>query len=248
MPIISENSDEDEMSTLTSAPDIDRVLRDAIRKGTHDSIGVPVALCISKYDCLFSEEREASHIKAQALFPAFFATSREHPVFVTGVTLGEGIEKGGKFAPVQLESALEFCLAMCAFKERDSQHTQASREDDRRYEAKKKVWELEDKIQKRKDMNIFEAVGDWWKTGKTVNDYQKEADDHNDTVAWHERREQSHRSKASEFIRIGEEAARHFQNVDNTGVIHYKGEEHRFKYTIGTEFPLEEFEELVQHD
>ena len=242
-------SEEEELSTLTSAPDIDRVLRDAIRKGTHGSIGVPVALCISKYDCLFSEEKEAAHSKAQALFPAFFATSREHPVFVTGVTLGEGIENGGKFAPVQLESALEFCLAMCAFKERDAQRGHANREDDREYEERRQARELRDDIEEREG-NILTAFGRWWTTGKTVSDIREEADSHSSRAARYEAQADAHRSRASEFIRIGEEAARHFRNVDNTGTIYYKGEEHRFKETVGTGFPLEELavRSMYRHD
>jgi hypothetical protein len=241
--------DEEEASLLTSAPDIDRVLRDAIRKGTHGSIGVPVALCISKYDCLFSEEREAAHSKAQALFPAFFATSREHPVFVTGITLGEGIENGGKFAPVQIESALEFCLAMCAFKERDTQRAHASREDDREYEARRKERELRNDIEKRKG-NLFTAVGRWWTTGKTMNELRVEADSHSSKADRYEAQADGHRSRASEFIRIGEEAAKHFHNVDNNGVIYYKGEVHRFKASIGTGFPLEELavRSMYDHD
>jgi hypothetical protein len=236
--------EEIEIDVGTAASQIDRVLWQTIGKRAHGSIGVPIALCISKYDRLTYGQRESAYSKAHALFPRFYEMNREHPIFITGVSLGAGIEEEGRFSPLQLESALEFCLAMCAFIERDSQRDRASKEDDRKYEAKRKRWELEEKIQKRKNLGIFGRIGEYLDTGKTASDYQQEADDYSDNEDWHQRQKEEYRSRASEFIRIGEEAARHIRDVDNPGVIYYNGEEHRFKKSIGTGFPLEKVTDL----
>lgn len=91
--------------------------------------------------------------------------------------------------------------------------------------------------------SLWKAFTRWWDTGKTVGDIREEANSHYSRADQYEAQADGHRSKASEFIKIGEEAARHIREMDNTGIIYYKGKEHRFKETIGTKFPLEAAEE-----
>lgn len=222
---------------------IDAMLRKTIEKRAYGSIGVPVSLCISKYDCLSPQEEESAYHKARAMFPRFFEMNHEHPLFLTGVSLGDDIENGGEFEPFQLENALQFCLSFCAFQARDLQHEQASRADGWEYEARGKARELRNDIEEREG-SIFTAFGRWWTTGKTVSDIREEADSHSSRADRYEEQADTHRSRASEFIKIGEEAARHIrEDVDNPGMIYYKGKEHHFKETVGTGFPLEAIEE-----
>ncbi len=221
---------------------IDAMLRKTIEKRAYGSIGVPVSLCISKYDCLSPQEEESAYYKARAMFPRFFEMNHEHPLFLTGVSLGDEIENGGEFEPFQLENALQFCLSFCAFRERDAKYEAAGREDDREYAARRQARELKEDIEEREG-NIFTAFGRWWATGKTVSDIREEADSHSSRAASYEAQADAYRSRASEFIKIGEEAARHIREMDNIGMIYYKGKVHRFKNTIGTGFPLEAMEE-----
>jgi Double-GTPase 2 len=260
---------ETRMAGKTGANDIDRVLEKTIAKRAYGSIGVPVALCISKYDYLPPDQKEAAYGKIKTLFPRFFASNHEHPFFMTGVSLGTDIEEGGEFDPFQLENPLEFCLAMCAFIERDSEQKQANDERDGQYEVEGKIDKIEEEIRRRKSMSISEIVneqvGNVKKTGRTdagiisaagfmgtfriaerlwpnltAKSYQEQIDSHREVADRHERRKEKHRSTASESIRIGEEAARRIRDVDNPGIIYYKGKEYHFKRTIGSSFPLEE--------
>lgn len=222
---------------------IDAMLRKTIEKRAYGSIGVPVSLCISKYDCLSPQEQELAYHKARAMFPRFFEMNHEHPLFLTGVSLGDEIESGGEFEPFQLDNALQFCLSFCAFRERDAKYEAASREGDREYEARRQARTLREDIEER-EASVWKAMTRWWETGKTISDVREKANDYASQADRHGRQGGEHRSRASELITIGEEAARHIrEDLDNPSIIYYKGKEHRFKETVGTEFPLEAIEE-----
>lgn len=217
-PAIKDGSEYDE-AYWTAANDIAHVIEQTVQKRAHGTTGVPVALCISKYDLIPYDQKPSAFENFQKLFPRFFTTTFAHPIFMTCVSLGAGIEDGAKFDPLHLEKPLEFCLAMCAFNERDSERKQAEK--------------IEKNIPKLKNMNAFQAfmagVISVYTLGLPliiVNHYYQMM--------------KQHLSKAEEFARIGEEAVKPIRGVDNQGIIYYKGKKHRFKNEIGTDFPLEE--------
>ncbi len=145
------------------------------KKGAKYSLhGVPFVFALSKFDKIGHDKElvEKGYQRIINSFPNFFSEEAECISMITGVSIGNNIDKQGEYEPLNITLPFEFCLSIglhSGAKYHKPLKEKAEEEKDKasNYLRITKKWlsDSKHKAEKRRNMNMFDKIDNFFSSG-----------------------------------------------------------------------------------